>query len=483
MQTSIGKTTKSFFIKILVGIIILPFVFWGMGDVFRGGNQNIVATIESEKISTQEFTNYLSRLNLSDSERKNINKTKLLDQILKEYIGRKVIELEIKDMGINISDASLKRIIVNDENFYKNGKFSRIEYEKFLLKNSLSAPSFENNIIEQEKKMQLLNFLSSGTVIPNFYIEKEFKKENQTKFIRYINLKDFYKNKKGTKEQFEKIYKENKNIFIEKFKSFSYSELTPEILVGKKEYEKNFFSKIDLIENNIIYGVLSDEITKNYNLKLINVKNVNKSKINTEGTTLNIEDQLFKKIFSIREVNAGEIVKLKNKYFLIQVNSIENKQRKINDKRVQEVINLQIDIQNKLETNTKIVKEISSGAFSQKKMKEFATKNNLKLQNIKISSLKDNTIFTENLIKKIFLFGDNQVNLITDSKLMNNFIIYTDKTEYEKFDTTSDKFKIYKAKAKLNFAKEIYKRYDDSINNKYNIEINGKVIDRIKNSF
>ena len=173
MQTSIGKTTKSFFIKILVGIIILPFVFWGMGDVFRGGNQNIVATIESEKISTQEFTNYLSRLNLSDSERKNINKTKLLDQILKEYIGRKVIELEIKDMGINISDASLKRIIVNDENFYKNGKFSRIEYEKFLLKNSLSAPSFENNIIEQEKKMQLLNFLSSGTVIPNFYIEKE----------------------------------------------------------------------------------------------------------------------------------------------------------------------------------------------------------------------------------------------------------------------------------------------------------------------
>ena len=193
MQTSIGKTTKSFFIKILVGIIILPFVFWGMGDVFRGGNQNIVATIESEKISTQEFTNYLSRLNLSDSERKNINKTKLLDQILKEYIGRKVIELEIKDMGINISDASLKRIIVNDENFYKNGKFSRIEYEKFLLKNSLSAPSFENNIIEQEKKMQLLNFLSSGTVITNFYIEKEFKKENQTKFIRYINLKDFYK--------------------------------------------------------------------------------------------------------------------------------------------------------------------------------------------------------------------------------------------------------------------------------------------------
>jgi hypothetical protein len=45
MATSIAKLSKSFFIKLLVGIIILPFVFWGMGDVFKGGNQNIIATI------------------------------------------------------------------------------------------------------------------------------------------------------------------------------------------------------------------------------------------------------------------------------------------------------------------------------------------------------------------------------------------------------------------------------------------------------
>ena len=63
MATSIGKLSKSFFLKLLVGIIILPFVFWGMGDVFRGGNQNVIATIESEKISTQEFMNYVNRLN------------------------------------------------------------------------------------------------------------------------------------------------------------------------------------------------------------------------------------------------------------------------------------------------------------------------------------------------------------------------------------------------------------------------------------
>ena len=68
MLTSIGKFSKSFILKLFVGIIILPFVFWGMGDVFRGGNQNVVATVNSSKISTQEFINYINRLNLKEDQ-------------------------------------------------------------------------------------------------------------------------------------------------------------------------------------------------------------------------------------------------------------------------------------------------------------------------------------------------------------------------------------------------------------------------------
>ena len=96
MATSIGKLSKSFFVKLLVGIIILPFVFWGMGDVFRGGNQNVIATIDSKKVSTQEFVNYVNRLNLNEEEIKNLPKTDLIEQILSEYIGRKVMALEIE---------------------------------------------------------------------------------------------------------------------------------------------------------------------------------------------------------------------------------------------------------------------------------------------------------------------------------------------------------------------------------------------------
>ena len=113
MATSIGKLSKSFFLKLLVGIIILPFVFWGMGDVFRGGSQNVIATIDSEKISTQEFVRYLNQLNLSEEQMKSLPNTNLIENILSEYIGKKVMALEIEKIGITISDNSPKLVTLD----------------------------------------------------------------------------------------------------------------------------------------------------------------------------------------------------------------------------------------------------------------------------------------------------------------------------------------------------------------------------------
>ena len=153
MLNSIKKYSKTFFFKVLVGIIILPFLFWGMGDVFSGGSQNVVAKIDSEKVSTRDFVNYLNLLNLSEQERKNLPKTDLINRILSDYIGKKVLALELQDLNVVLDDASLREIIINDKTFFKDDKFSRTEYEKFLVSNSLSAPLFESCIFRWRSKI------------------------------------------------------------------------------------------------------------------------------------------------------------------------------------------------------------------------------------------------------------------------------------------------------------------------------------------
>ena len=57
-----------------------------------------------------------------------------MEKILSEYIGKKVMELEIEKLGITVSDNSLVNIIKNDNLFVRENKFSRAEYEKFLIK-------------------------------------------------------------------------------------------------------------------------------------------------------------------------------------------------------------------------------------------------------------------------------------------------------------------------------------------------------------
>ena len=54
MISNLRNFAKTRIAKILVVIIIIPFVFWGMGGVFSSGSTNSIATINNYNISTQD---------------------------------------------------------------------------------------------------------------------------------------------------------------------------------------------------------------------------------------------------------------------------------------------------------------------------------------------------------------------------------------------------------------------------------------------
>jgi peptidyl-prolyl cis-trans isomerase D len=484
MATSIGKLSKSFFIKLLVGIIILPFVFWGMGDVFRGGNQNVIATIDSTKVSTQEFVNYVNRLNLNEEQVKNLSKTDLIEQILSEYIGRKVMALEIEKIGIVVSDNALRDIIKNDKLFFKDNKFSRTEYEKFLIKSGITAPQFEANIVEQEKRRQFLSSLAGGIVVPEMQVEKEFKKENQTKTIEYIDLEKYHSKYKPSRESLKELYERNKNIFFVELKSIRYAEIKPQLISGSADYDENFFKQLDLIENKVLDGQTFDETTGANNLKIIEFNKINANKEDENKNKIEkLPDNLFNKIYNIKNTQSPEVINIEGKYYLAEVKDVEKKNRTMDDPEVVEALNSQLSFKEKIENNTSLAKDISLGAFKNGNFKKFADDNGLEVKNYKISSLKQNDIFSDGLIKRIFLTNDGEINLITNNTFTKSFLISTKKTEYKKLDKNSNEFEQYEAKARLNLINKVYKSYDESVNQKYKVELNQKTIDRVKNSF
>ncbi len=476
MLNSIKKYSKTFLFKLLVGIIILPFLFWGMGDVFSGGSQNVVAKIDSEKVSTRDFVNYLNALNLSEKERKDLPKTNLIEKILSDYIGKKVLILELKDLNVLLEDASLKEIIMNDKTFFKDNKFSRTEYEKFLISSSLSAPLFETNVAEQEKKRQLLSFLSGGIEIPNFLVQYEFNKENQTKKIDFINLKKFY-DKPVSQKKFDDIYNKNKNFYTEIFKEFKYVELSPSNIIGENEYNENYFNKINEIENKTLDGVKLEQIAADYNL------NITKTGLINKKNNLKINQKLVENFFKIEKENILEFINIDKKYYVVELTNISKKQKDKNNIEVKDSIKAQIIIENKINENTKIAKEITNKKFTRAEMNVFAKNNGLEVQSATLTNLKSNNTFSAGVIKRIFETDNKSINLITDNMLKDNFIIYVKDTKLPKIKEQNDDYESYKLKAKLRLANNIYNIYDLSLNKKYKVEINNKTLNRIKNSF
>ena len=105
MLGSIRKFSSSIFAKVFLFIVAIPFIFWGMGDVFTSGNQNTIVKIDNEKISTKDFVEYLDFYTKPDEE---LNEVLLQDK-LSSFIGEKLLEKEIENLKITVSKSSLSK--------------------------------------------------------------------------------------------------------------------------------------------------------------------------------------------------------------------------------------------------------------------------------------------------------------------------------------------------------------------------------------
>ena len=197
----------------------------------------------------------------------------------------------------------------------------------------------------------------------------------------------------------------------------------------------------------------------------------------------NLSDNLFKKIYSIKLPRSPEIINIDSKYYLAEIKEEVKKNRPMNDPEVLEALNAQISFKEKIENNTSLAKDISLGAFNGDNYKKFADDNGLIVKEYKISSIKQNDIFSKGLVKQIFLTKDGDINLLTNNTLTKSFLISTIKTEYKKLEKNSNEFEQYEAKARLNLINKIYQSYDENANQKYKVEVNQRTIDRVKNSF
>ena len=469
MISSFRNFAKTKFAGLLVFIMIIPFVFWGMGSMFSTGNTNTIAKINKENISTQEFIDYLNNSGIPQETIRDNLDNNIIEELLSGLISTTLLELEVKDYNLLISENTLLKKIKNNKKFQdEEGNFQRVKYEKFLLENNQSAPSFELRLRGRELQKNLFNYIGSGSVSPKFLVNKLYEEENKKLEIDYINLSSFYKQKeKITDSDLKNFLKENKDQIKIEYVDFNYAIINPKNLIGIDEYNQSFFDKIDQIEIDISNEINFETIVSNLKIKQINVKNF---KFSPE------KNEIEKKIFELRN-NNFDIFENGDDYILYKIDELKQKEPNLSDNQTRKEIIELITKKNKFDYNKDLLDKIRNNQFTNDNFIKMGVD---KIKNIKLNSIKDNKKFEINSVEILYSLPINSFTLISDEK--NN--IYLAKIKNFQNETkNNEKLKEYTNKQNSNIRNTMLKSYDLFLNNKYNVVLNQKTIERVKNFF
>jgi peptidyl-prolyl cis-trans isomerase D len=456
---------------VLIVIIIIAFGFGGFGGGFSTNNQNNIAKINKTNVTTQDFMNYLNQSGISQQAiRENLDNN-IIEELLSGLISTTLIDLEVEDFNLSITELTVLKKIKENKNFHdENDVFQRTKYEKFLLSNNMSAPMFELQLKNRELQKHLFDFIGAGTITPDFLTKKKFEDENKSLNLEYFAMENLYKKKENfTDNEINKFLDQNKDQLKKEYIDFKYAELNPKILIGLEEFNQDFFDEIDRIENKISNGDDFQSIIQNIKTDIKEIKEF------TPSSTKKINEDLIysKRSTEIDLIESGDsflLYSITKKYDLSPDITNQNTKNEIKELAYQK---------EKFDLNRSVLEEIQNKKFDDNKFKEMAGNNK---EYSTISSIEDDNKFETSSVKMLYSLPINSYTLVSDED-DKIYLVKLVSSKKNIFSETDENYLSYVSRENTNTRKSIIQSYDQLLNSKYQVQLNQKTIDRVKNYF
>ena len=477
MKHKLVALSKSILVKLLIVIIIAVFALWGVGDMFSAGKTNVVAEVSGKNIYSEDYVNQL-RNGLQSKNYQNVTdaiKDNLHIQILNQLIAEKIFEIYAEEEKIIINDKTLSNFIKNIPEFSKNGKFSRTEYEKYLLKNQIDSYSFETSFKKSLLKKLIVESQNLDSISTSYHKTKVKNYFEKKISISYINLEDLYEDIDITEKEILDYHKKNPS-YSNELRSIKYA-----IINQNKEANQSsdlFFKNISDIENQVLSNKNFDDIATQFSLNVKKSGLFNKDGLikNSLKTTV-LDKSIVQKAFYLNDQITSELIEIKGSFYLIGINEIvKKKPLTLNDKIKKNIINKikKKNIDSKANSLSNKIKE--ENIFNQLVSKKTKFVKQLELKN----RLEENKTFSPNQIQEIFSLKKNESLVLKGSK---NYLIKAIDASYDRTKSNDEMDKLYERQVTISFDEQIMQSFDKFLNNKYKVKINQKVLDRITNSF
>jgi peptidyl-prolyl cis-trans isomerase D len=209
-------------ILVLLGAVILVFVFWGMWTGGGGGAPDIVAKVDGKAIKTVDYQKaYRKQLEqyrnllkgqMSDDVLEQLN---LRERTLNSMINRALIVKEAKRKGVKLTDSDLQSTIQNIPDFQVDGSFNKERYRAVLQANRMMPNEFEEGFREDLIIQRAQEGVIKDLSVTDEEVKRLFTVENRKVNLNYmvIDAATFEKTVKVTDEEAASYLEENKAAF------------------------------------------------------------------------------------------------------------------------------------------------------------------------------------------------------------------------------------------------------------------------------
>ncbi|GFM36169.1 peptidylprolyl isomerase [Desulfovibrio psychrotolerans] len=245
MLDSIRQNAQSWGVKIAFALIIIVFVFWGVGSMSPSKNASVLATVNEKPILVPEFKQAyeqqfaMMKQQIPGLKAEDLRQIGFGQQVLQQLVTKKLILQEAERMGVTVTPHELKKTIASIAVFRNEQEvFDGDVYKKVLAAQGMTPGQFEESYRQDLLLEKMQDYVTLPAAVTAEEARAAFAFAGERRSIEYAVLAaaSFVEKATVDPESVQQFYENNKQQFSQPARvSLDYILITPRSLARPDE--------------------------------------------------------------------------------------------------------------------------------------------------------------------------------------------------------------------------------------------------------
>ncbi|MFU8832561.1 MAG: SurA N-terminal domain-containing protein, partial [Wenzhouxiangella sp.] len=179
----------------VLGLLAVPFLFFGVESYIRAVPQDAVAVVGDDEISVSEFQTSFARYRANLRQQQGdaydeiaTNQPIVRREHLEDLIDQLLLRQHAEDLGLAVTEGTLSRVIQEIPSFQVDGRFDPELYRQLLRGTGRTPRGFEQELREDLMVNAIPSSLAASTIVTESEIDRFIALQQEQRQVSFIEV-------------------------------------------------------------------------------------------------------------------------------------------------------------------------------------------------------------------------------------------------------------------------------------------------------